>query len=78
VPILASQIDDFDPDTVPTVGKLLLELEMLARRGDTAAEWSKTSLRPYVELFERHAENIVKAKTREKKSKFRNLLCHAR
>ncbi|GAA5837079.1 hypothetical protein JCM5353_002488 [Sporobolomyces roseus] len=68
VPILASQIDDFDPDTVPTVGKLLLELEMLARRGDTAADWSKTSLRPYVELFERHAENIVKAKTREKKT----------
>ncbi|GAA5959939.1 hypothetical protein JCM3765_000653 [Sporobolomyces pararoseus] len=65
VPILASQIDDFNPDTVPTVGKLLLELEHRARTGDTAADWSKTSLRPYVELFERHAEAIVKAKTRE-------------
>lgn len=65
VPILASQIDDFNPETVPTVGKLLLELEYRARTGDTTADWSKTSLRPYVELFERHCEAIVKAKTRE-------------
>ncbi|GAA6063483.1 hypothetical protein JCM10212_000999 [Sporobolomyces blumeae] len=68
VPILASQIDDFNPDEVPTVGKLLLELELLARRGDTQADWSKTSLRPYVELFERHAEAVVKARGREKRA----------
>lgn len=67
VPILASQIDSFDPDTVPTVGKLLLELEELSRRGDTAADWGKTSLRPYVELFERHAEAVAKEKAREVK-----------
>ncbi|GAA5857002.1 hypothetical protein JCM3766R1_001927, partial [Sporobolomyces carnicolor] len=65
VPIVASQIDDFDPDTVPTVGKLLLELEHHARKGDYQADWSKTSLAPYVDLFERHAEAVVKAKTRE-------------
>ncbi|POY74817.1 hypothetical protein BMF94_2090 [Rhodotorula taiwanensis] len=68
VPILASQIDSFDPDTVPTVGKLLLELEELSRRGDTAADWGKTSLRPYVELFERHAEAVAKEKAREVKA----------
>lgn len=64
VPILASQIDAFDPDSVPTVGKLLLELEELSRRGDTAADWGKTSLRPYVELFEKHAEAVAKEHTR--------------
>lgn len=64
VPILASQIDAFDPDSVPTVGKLLLELEELSRRGDTAADWGKTSLRPYVELFEKHAEAVAKERTR--------------
>lgn len=65
VPIVASEIDAFDPDEVPTVGKLLVELEHLARRGDTHADWSKTSLAPYVAVFEQHAEDIVKAKTRD-------------
>ncbi|CEQ39037.1 SPOSA6832_00509, partial [Sporobolomyces salmonicolor] len=68
VPLLASQIDAFDPDQVPTVGKLLLELEQLARRGDTQADWGKTSLRPYVELFERHAEMVTKTRARETKA----------
>ncbi|GAA5860389.1 hypothetical protein JCM1840_000243 [Sporobolomyces johnsonii] len=68
VPLLASQIDAFDPDQVPTVGKLLLELEQLARRGDTQADWGKTSLRPYVELFERHAEMVAKTRARETKA----------
>ncbi|GAA6049219.1 hypothetical protein NBRC10513_003309 [Rhodotorula toruloides] len=68
VPLLASQIDSFDPDTVPTVGRLLLELEDLARRGDSSADWGKTSLRPYVELFERHAEGVVRERAREVKA----------
>ncbi|KAJ8295181.1 DNA primase small subunit [Rhodotorula toruloides] len=68
VPLLASQIDSFDPDTVPTVGRLLLELEDLARRGDSSADWGKTSLRPYVELFERHAEGVVRDRAREVKA----------
>ncbi|BGP55421.1 hypothetical protein JCM8202_003749 [Rhodotorula sphaerocarpa] len=68
VPILASEIDSFDPDTVPTVGKLLFELEELSRRGDTAADWGKTSLRPYVEVFERHAEAVAKERAREVKA----------
>ncbi|BGP39961.1 p48 polypeptide of DNA primase [Rhodotorula kratochvilovae] len=68
VPLLASQIDAFDPDTVPTVGKLLLELEDLSRRGDLHADWGKTSLRPYVEVFERHAEGVAKERAREVKA----------
>lgn len=71
VPLLASQIDSFDPDTVPTVGRLLLELEDLARRGDSSADWGKTSLRPYVELFERHAEGVVRDRAREVKGQSR-------
>lgn len=73
VPILASEIDSFDPDTVPTVGKLLFELEELSRRGDTAADWGKTSLRPYVEVFERHAEAVAKERAREVKGESRRL-----
>ncbi|GAA5896929.1 hypothetical protein JCM8208_006115 [Rhodotorula glutinis] len=68
VPLLASQIDAFDPDTVPTVGKLLLELEQLSRRGDLQADWGKTSLKPYVELFERHAEGVAKERARAVKA----------
>ncbi|GAA5999062.1 DNA primase subunit PRI1 [Rhodotorula paludigena] len=68
VPLLASQIDAFDPDTVPTVGRLLVELESLARRGDVDADWGKTSLRPYVEVFERHAEGLCRERTRESKA----------
>ena len=49
------------------MGKLLLELEQLSRRGDLQADWGKTSLKPYVELFERHAEGVAKDRAREVK-----------
>ncbi|BGP16015.1 hypothetical protein JCM10213_005434 [Rhodosporidiobolus nylandii] len=68
VPILASQIDSFDPDTVPTVGKLLLEIEALVRQEFKDADWSRTSLRPYVEILERHAEGVAKERTRLNKA----------
>ncbi|GAA6002382.1 hypothetical protein JCM10207_001091 [Rhodosporidiobolus poonsookiae] len=68
VPILASQIDSFDPDTVPTVGKLLLEIEALVRQGYKDGDWSRTSLKPYVEILERHAEGIAKERVRLNKA----------
>ncbi|GAA6027276.1 hypothetical protein JCM8097_002549 [Rhodosporidiobolus ruineniae] len=68
VPLLASQIDSFNPDTVPTVGKLLLELEAQLRQDFKDADWSRTSLKPFVEIFERHAEGVAKERVRMNKA----------
>jgi DNA primase small subunit len=70
VPLLPSEIDKFDPDTVPTVGQLLLELEAAARAGDDKAGWERTSLKPYIELFERHVEGILKDARGEKRGEY--------
>ncbi|KAK4703757.1 hypothetical protein P7C70_g2459, partial [Phenoliferia sp. Uapishka_3] len=61
VPLLASNVESFDPDTVPTVGSLLMELED-AKRKDPSLEpsWEHTSLKPFVELFEDHCKAILK------------------
>ncbi|GAA5977611.1 hypothetical protein JCM11641_006876 [Rhodosporidiobolus odoratus] len=68
VPILASQIDSFDPDSVPTVGKLLLEIEALVRQEFKDADWTRTSLKPYVEILERHAEGVARERVRLNKA----------
>ncbi|GAA5824304.1 hypothetical protein JCM11251_001603 [Rhodosporidiobolus azoricus] len=71
VPLLASQIDSFDPDSVPTVGSLLMEIEALVRQGGGAnkyADWSRTSLRPYVEILEKHAEGVARERVRLNKA----------
>jgi DNA primase small subunit len=89
VPVDPQHVEDFDPDTVPTVGKLLRELEQAAR--DAAAgggggggeggnalepgrEWAATSLRPYVEAFEQHIKAIMADVLAKKKSTFINLV----
>jgi hypothetical protein len=78
VPVDPKTIIDFDPDTVPTVGQLLRELERAAR--DSAAssgnnaplepgrEWAATSLKPYVEAFEQHVKAIMSDVLARKKS----------
>lgn len=75
-------MDEFDPDTVPTVGDLLNELDHIPvdsaeegkRRteGDLAftasfnelaiddADYEHTSLKPYVEMFEKHVAAILR------------------
>ncbi|GAA5851372.1 hypothetical protein JCM8547_004222 [Rhodosporidiobolus lusitaniae] len=68
VPLLASEIDKFNPDDVPTVGKLLMEIEALVRQEFKDADWSRTSLKPYVEILERHAEGVARERTRLKKA----------
>ena len=55
------EIRDFHPDDVPTVGKLLRELEK-----SPDATWEQTSLKPYVDIFDRFCEGIVK-ETRDRK-----------
>lgn len=74
VPLDPSSVESFDPDSVPTVGQLLMELEEASRRGDVDAGWEKTSLNEYVELFNRHCDGIIrdanKKRREEGKGKF--------
>lgn len=52
-------IEAFDPEAVPTVGQLLRQL-------DGGKGWEATSIRPFVDILDRHAEALVK-ETRERK-----------
>lgn len=47
-----------------------MELEEATNVGDAKAGWEKTSLRPYVELFERHVEGILKEAREAKRGAF--------
>ncbi|KAK0527849.1 p48 polypeptide of DNA primase [Tilletia horrida] len=71
VPVDPKRVDAFDPEaSAPTAAKLLRELnsfEGKARDGllppGTSVpknDWDKTSLRPFVELFEKHCQGIVR------------------
>jgi len=74
VPIDPEKVDEFDPEKVPTVGGLLYELNLSEQpkaeegadplRGD----WDRTSLKPYVEMLERHTHNLIRA-TREERQR---------
>ncbi|KAJ7600693.1 hypothetical protein C8J56DRAFT_14989 [Mycena floridula] len=63
VPVDAADIESFDPETVPTVGQLLGELDR-AMDGDdemdeNRSDWEKTSLKPYVEILDRHIAGLM-------------------
>ncbi|GAA93652.1 uncharacterized protein L969DRAFT_96678 [Mixia osmundae IAM 14324] len=59
VPILPKDIDDFDPEAVPTVGQLLRELEQADARGNAGSnDWESTSLAPYVRLYKAHIDSF--------------------
>ncbi|KAN0059879.1 p48 polypeptide of DNA primase [Thecaphora frezii] len=81
VPLEASEVRWFDPDeSCPTVAKLLRELNSFEAKqkaqGDkeaggarTAMDWQKTSLKPFVERFERHCQAIAKEARAKRKAK---------
>lgn len=52
---------------MPTVGQLLMELEEAAKAGDDRAGWERTSLKPYVEMFEKYVEGVMKESREVKK-----------
>lgn len=55
---------EFEPEKVPSVGKLLHELDALSMGdGEKGAGigWESTSLRPYVEMLEEHNKRILQA-----------------
>ncbi|KAI0066789.1 prim-pol domain-containing protein [Artomyces pyxidatus] len=61
VPIDPAQIDKFDPERVPTVGKLLRELDAATAESGTEehSDWEKTSLKPYVDMLDKHAAGLM-------------------
>ncbi|KAK6908533.1 hypothetical protein I203_102535 [Kwoniella mangroviensis CBS 8507] len=67
VPVNPDLVDDFDPDAVPTVGELLSELDRAAavENGEAGGqrrteEYEQTSLKPYVEMFEKHVAAVLR------------------
>ncbi|KIY66559.1 DNA primase catalytic subunit [Cylindrobasidium torrendii FP15055 ss-10] len=69
VPVDPKTVDDFDPDEVPTVGQLLLELNNAGKDSAAEDEWKKTSLAPYVEMLEAHTAAIIESKRAIKQEK---------
>ncbi|EIM90275.1 prim-pol domain-containing protein [Stereum hirsutum FP-91666 SS1] len=61
VPIDPELVDEFDPDTVPTVGQLLQELDATKTESSTEehSDWEKTSLKPYVDMLEKYAMGLM-------------------
>nr|ODN91157.1 DNA primase small subunit [Cryptococcus depauperatus CBS 7841]ODN95537.1 DNA primase small subunit [Cryptococcus depauperatus CBS 7855] len=61
VPVDPNRIEDFDPEDVPTVGQLLSELDAIkAENGDVSGHYEQTSLKPFVEMFEKHTAGILR------------------
>ncbi|KAI0728456.1 prim-pol domain-containing protein [Fomitopsis betulina] len=64
VPVDPDTIEDFNPERVPTVGQLLRELdEVGANTSSEGAErhsdWQRTSLKPYVDMLDRHVAALM-------------------
>ncbi|KAF9268808.1 prim-pol domain-containing protein [Marasmius fiardii PR-910] len=63
VPVDPSCIDNFDPETVPTVGRLLRELDAAGIQNENGIEhhsdWERTSLKPYVDMLTKHAQGLM-------------------
>ncbi|KAF7426265.1 hypothetical protein PC9H_008633 [Pleurotus ostreatus] len=64
VPVDPSEVDMFDPAAVPTIGQLLQELDTI-REGSSELpqehhnDWEKTSLKPYVDMLDKHCLRLV-------------------
>ncbi|KAG6886280.1 hypothetical protein C0993_006690 [Termitomyces sp. T159_Od127] len=65
VPVDPERIDDFNPEAVPTVNQLLQELDTSCR----SENWERTSLKPYVDIMDRHALRLMERVRQEKRGK---------
>ncbi|KAF8170251.1 hypothetical protein K438DRAFT_1854285 [Mycena galopus ATCC 62051] len=51
----------------PTVDQLLSELDTGAENGEHHSDWERTSLKPYVDMLDRHNQSIMEEVRREKR-----------
>ncbi|KAL1948892.1 hypothetical protein VTO73DRAFT_10698 [Trametes versicolor] len=76
VPVDPRTIDRFDPARVPTVGQLLRELDKAvpaptapvegAGVAEHHADWERTSLKPYVDMLDKHVMGLLEETRRVK------------
>ncbi|BFZ56388.1 p48 polypeptide of DNA primase [Savitreella phatthalungensis] len=78
VPMDATEIDSFNPFTVPTVHDLLKQVDAWQAANQsqpesadhpTIPDHDKTSLKPYVDLFKQHVDAILADELQQKKRK---------
>ncbi|KAK7045734.1 p48 polypeptide of DNA primase [Paramarasmius palmivorus] len=71
VPVDPSRVDEFDPETVPTVGQLLRELDAAGSQNQDGVEhhsdWERTALKPYVDMLNMHVQGLMEEVRREKR-----------
>lgn len=61
VPIDPQNCEEFDPTTVPTLSKLLEELNTRGLRGDADNDWDKTSLGRSIKIFRSFLQPLLKS-----------------
>ncbi|KAJ7690633.1 prim-pol domain-containing protein [Mycena rosella] len=66
VPVDPARIEEFDPETVPTVTQLLKELDAVAESAEHHSDWERTSLKPYVDMLDKHNLAIMDQVRKEK------------
>jgi len=69
VPVDPKDIDNFDPEAVPTITQLLSELNAVEHSGDISehhSDWEQTSLKPYVDMLEKHTRGIIEQVKKER------------
>ncbi|KAJ6497848.1 hypothetical protein C8R45DRAFT_142111 [Mycena sanguinolenta] len=67
VPVDPDRIEEFDPEAVPTVNQLLRELDTTAENAEHHSDWERTSLKPYVDMLDRHNQRIMEEVRRDKR-----------
>ncbi|EKM80807.1 hypothetical protein AGABI1DRAFT_112534 [Agaricus bisporus var. burnettii JB137-S8] len=76
VPVDPEKVEEFDPEAVPTVAQLLRELDSITPATNSEesgnehhhSDWEKTSLKPYVDLLNRHASSLMEKTRLEKRT----------
>ncbi|KAF8070333.1 hypothetical protein FPV67DRAFT_1755283 [Lyophyllum atratum] len=73
VPVDPERMEDFDPESVPTVGQLLKELDLVGRSegepGEHHSDWERTSLKPYVDMLDKHALRLMEQVRQDKRGR---------
>ncbi|KAF8322188.1 putative DNA primase small subunit [Clavulina sp. PMI_390] len=72
VPIDPAKVHEFDPHGVPTIHQLIEELNHIKPAesnvdGEHHSDWEQTSLRPYVQMLDKHVQPILRETHRANK-----------